>query len=203
MQKLLNTLEAGQVLRYHSAPSVPCQSLAEHQWNVAMIAHYLLSCVPHTSVETWCSILLGALVHDNVELYTGDIPSPAKWDSPVLEEELWKLEREHEKKVYSYVDAGVSTSGSYSLRKYIIKLADHLEGYRWCKLNERGDIVTKRWEDSLVRRHAEMVGNPLVPAPLVDAWVGLFVSFGGSLTLLPPSRTEDTSEPSGGYINQD
>lgn len=61
---------SGKVRRWHTHPSLQ-QSVADHSWGVAVILSII-------NPEASKSLLIEALVHDCHELYSGDIPSPAK-----------------------------------------------------------------------------------------------------------------------------
>jgi len=56
------------------------QSVAEHSFNVALIVKYIYEAKFKGSynVEVMNSMMIEALFHDGDEIYTGDIPSPAK-----------------------------------------------------------------------------------------------------------------------------
>lgn len=133
--KLDNTLESGKVVRYHCAPTVRPQTVAQHSWNVAMIALYIS--------EGACSraLLLECLMHDTGELITGDIPYTLKRDNLALRTHLHQLEivaRENEMllppQTLSDQDAA------------LLKVCDTLDGLIWCVLHEdRHGPVHDRW----------------------------------------------------------
>jgi hypothetical protein len=76
---------AGQVARWHAAPTLRSQSVAEHSWQVARV---LLAIWP----EAPASLLRETLFHDVGEIGTGDVPSHAKSDE-ILRIRLSSLEK--------------------------------------------------------------------------------------------------------------
>lgn len=128
-----NVLHSGEVVRYHNHAGVDKQKNSEHQWAAALIVQYLY---PNCSKE----LLLAALTHDCAEYYTGDIPFPVKQDSPELKEMLDRLESKWES------DNGLQwLHGLSSLEKDTLKIADTLEGMRFCILQVRlGHTSAKR-----------------------------------------------------------
>ena len=74
---ILYLLKAENVKRWHTVPTVRSQSLAEHQWNVSMIAESLALSMGLDDLHI-NAIVRYALVHDIDEITTGDIPTPAK-----------------------------------------------------------------------------------------------------------------------------
>ena len=87
--KLLEVLETGRVLRYHSAPIQRKQRLDSHQWEVAII-------LQHIYPECNKDLVFKALTHDCAEVFTGDIPYPVKAKSSKIKEALKILELECE-----------------------------------------------------------------------------------------------------------
>lgn len=79
----------GQVIRYHTSPTLGNQTVAEHSWGVATIC-----------VELWfdCSLelLKAALYHDVHEGWTGDIPHGFKLEDKELRRCLQNLEHNFE-----------------------------------------------------------------------------------------------------------
>ncbi len=90
--KLLEILNTGRVLRYHSAPIHRKQRLDSHHWEVAMI---LLEIYPECSQ----ALMFKALTHDCAEAFTGDLPAPIKNQFPEIRDALKKLEAQYEKEL--------------------------------------------------------------------------------------------------------
>lgn len=81
-------LAGGHVARFHTAPGLRKQSVAEHSWRVAAIAHYLWPNHPQ--------IIIAAIFHDAAEVVTGDFAAPIK-RLPGMKETLAPLETAVEK----------------------------------------------------------------------------------------------------------
>lgn len=119
--ELVDMLEASNVHRWHIVPMARQQTLADHQWRVAMIVMYITRDCPHSfrSGAIWC-----ALTHDLDEVLTGDIPAPVK------------------KHVSFNLDINLpdwadrmDTPG----RKEVVKMADLLESWLFCQENALRD----------------------------------------------------------------
>lgn len=78
MSKINDTLRAGDVDRWTIVRTAKRQSLAEHSFNVAMIAKAIavrLGILPLGLV----TVQVEALEHDMEEIFGGDVPTPAKY----------------------------------------------------------------------------------------------------------------------------
>lgn len=65
------------VTRWHIVRTLRQQSVAEHQWAVAIIAMDLVERLQYLVADgAMMQIVSWALLHDSVEVITGDIPSP-------------------------------------------------------------------------------------------------------------------------------
>lgn len=74
-----DTARSANVGRWHSVPCHRYQSIAEHQYLVAMYSRYLLKGIkPDHSTKDRLLILEFALVHDLPEVITGDMATPVK-----------------------------------------------------------------------------------------------------------------------------
>jgi len=65
--------DAGQVKRYHTQVTIKEQTLADHQWGVAMILNHIY--------PNGYQLLMAALTHDLAECESGDIPYTGKRDN--------------------------------------------------------------------------------------------------------------------------
>ena len=87
-KRLINTLRAGRVMRWHTTPDGLRQTVGEHTFGVMCILAFVLdaSGMIHAPDEFLrvkyraeaAALLLAALLHDAPELYTGDIPAPTR-----------------------------------------------------------------------------------------------------------------------------
>lgn len=76
---------AGQVVRYHTWPTLRSQTIAEHCWQIMRIYCELFG-MPGS--EAWHYMLH----HDTGEIATGDIPFPVKSKNPLLKKEVDRIE---------------------------------------------------------------------------------------------------------------
>ena len=70
-------LRAGSVKRFHIVNTTRVQTLAEHQYNVAIFAAEICRLMGFDD-QTIASVTQLALLHDIGEVRTGDIPTPTK-----------------------------------------------------------------------------------------------------------------------------
>lgn len=78
--------QASRVRRFHTDPAALEQNLADHSWGVAFFLDRLH---PNPSAN----LFRCAIRHDLAERWTGDLPSPVKWDNPDLVCVLTQIER--------------------------------------------------------------------------------------------------------------
>lgn len=87
-RRLINTLRAGRVMRWHTTPDGLRQTVGEHTFGVMCILAFVLDAsgmiqAPDEFLRVKyraeaAALLIGALLHDAPELYTGDIPAPVR-----------------------------------------------------------------------------------------------------------------------------
>lgn len=169
--KLENTLKAGAVQRYHATPLVKQQSVAEHSWNVAMIYMELSRACGFTSDAS----ITEALFHDIGELFTGDVPFTLKREFPAVKNLYDGLEEHYSKQFINR-----SSGERHLLHNFLLKIADWLEGMRWCAYYEVGtekDImenyaqgIETKYKD-FSERHELTYGDALKKVlPVVEAF---------------------------------
>ena len=135
MLKLHDILRAGTIQRWHIVNTARQQTLAEHQFNTAILTQAICTRMGVAQDVTMRCTLL-ALVHDAGECKTGDIPTPAK---KLLRKELGpKLD-----KVLGQFDVEQTDELPRTL-KHVLKCADYLDSMLFLQENKVG-------------RHAEFV----------------------------------------------
>lgn len=134
MHRILNTLEAGQVTRYHAAPSVLPQTVGLHSFGVAVLVLYIR---PTASRE----MLIEALLHDSAEYFTGDVPFTTKQANPAVKNLLEDLEKKHREE-----DLVGTPTALTDTECALLKVCDTLDGLIWChKWDRPGGPVLERW----------------------------------------------------------
>lgn len=115
--------------RWHTVNVIRDQTLADHQWGVAIIACHLHQRLIGAEWDQMGSFLMDALIHDADEIEKGDIPSPAKEH----------MIREHK----------------VSPNAVLIQVADAIEAYQWIFNNSHGshgDTVVVNCHERLIGR---------------------------------------------------
>jgi 5'-deoxynucleotidase YfbR-like HD superfamily hydrolase len=110
---------AAMITRCHTERVICPQTVAEHSYHVAMLCWKL--CDHEPSAE----LLKAAMFHDLAEKFTGDIPAPVKWRSPVISAELLKQEAVFEKEHKLYCSLTPK-------EELVLKWADSLELMWYC-----------------------------------------------------------------------
>lgn len=125
-------IRAQYVRRWHLVPMSMPQSVAEHQYNVAML---LMSLPAQEGIDVPAAVAW-AMVHDLPETVTGDVPTHIKTLSPTIKTELEEIEsgvmgEEWCKLHDEFISAGYAT-------RIAFKACDLADGLRMCKyaLNE-------------------------------------------------------------------
>lgn len=77
---------AGNVIRYHTWPTITNQTVADHTYHVMRIYHELFA--SDVNFEWDDSIVAHILMHDMGEQKVGDLPYPVKKNDPVLAERV-------------------------------------------------------------------------------------------------------------------
>ena len=118
---LQDRLDTGDVTRYHAAPGVPAQNIAEHSWRVCQT---LLFIHPEASAEA----MRYALAHDMDERFVGDIPyyTKVKLDMSIVEAEA-------DKELNKFMDSSdVRGSNLPKHDKLLVDFCDRLELTMYC-----------------------------------------------------------------------
>ena len=87
LTKILALRESGLVQRAHTVPYLGTYNIAIHCYNVVGLILLL-----HVKEPPSINLIKAALLHDLSERFTGDTPSPVKWWSQPIKNELDKLE---------------------------------------------------------------------------------------------------------------
>lgn len=136
--RALETLIAGEVRRYHAAPTVQPQTIAAHCWGVAMILYYI-------SPEAPLRVVMEALLHDVGEAYAGDMTFTAKRDNPGLKDAVHQIESKARSMFFLEGPRPFPVEPSWVA---LLKVADTLDGLWWCYRTERGSLIMDRWRES-------------------------------------------------------
>lgn len=89
-RKILNHRLSNDVLRHHTMPPIKPETVGHHSAGVAIL------CIAISELKPSVNLLMAALLHDMHEYKTGDVPAPAKWDSPELAAALHQLEKRYD-----------------------------------------------------------------------------------------------------------
>ncbi|AIZ01424.1 hypothetical protein CJY_0025 [Vibrio phage CJY] len=133
MMQIQNILRAGHVPRWQLCDTTRTQSIAEHMFNVAMIARHMCAHIGITGDEM-NEIVMQALTHDMDEVILGDMPTVTK-----------QRLREAGIEPNGLIDC-TETIIEDPLAKQLIKIADLVEAAWW--IDEHG-----------IGRHAERVAE--------------------------------------------
>lgn len=129
IERLENTLNSGEVARYHTTPRIRPQTVAEHSWGVSLIFAWLEG----QSCRLW-----HAVVHDCEEVFTGDIPAPMKdylaGITPVVQNFENNIRRH--KLLFGETPAPLPLQDCAALM-----LADKLEALRWTFKDSAPDAI--------------------------------------------------------------
>lgn len=117
------------VKRWGTVQTIRQQSVAEHSYNVAIIAERIAyrlfpsGYLPDKGERIFGAVLTHALHHDRRESITGDLPSYAKpyFDETAMINSIpaWKYDRETE--------IGEGSAGDIPWIKFIVKCADYID----------------------------------------------------------------------------
>lgn len=114
-----DTRAAGEILRYHTWPSLRKQTIANHSWNVWRIMYQIWTV--KLKMEIPAAVTEHVMLHDVGELRTGDAPYPIKKDNPELKAVMDRLENE------SLAEQGITLKETGAIWKWRIKVAHAIE----------------------------------------------------------------------------
>lgn len=150
--KINDILRASGVTRWHIVRTVRPQSLAEHTFDVVMIARAIAKIAGYDDYE----IIKAALLHDLDEIITGDIPTPTKQKA---RDNGWELND-----LYQNI-TGRELSKDESL---IIQLSDKLADLHWLWLHALGPHSNRVYE-VMADEYNEYVRSDKVPDNIKEA----------------------------------
>lgn len=155
------------------------ESICEHSYDVAVLAHGLAELTNRrfggcVNVER-CVLL--ALYHDTTEIFTGDLPTPVKYDNPVLKEAYKRLEGEAADRLLRLLPedlraayAPLYTQPADSEEARLVKAADKLSALIKCvEETEQGNREFTRAEASTLSALQAM------QLPAVDCFLSEFL----------------------------
>lgn len=147
--------EAGRVTRCHTVPHIGTYSVAEHSWHMAML--YRIFCQEPSPKMVWV-----ILAHDVAERWVGDSPATIKWASPVIKQELDRIE--------ASINETLSIKFEMTEEEHRwLKALDLLELHLWCvDQHEMGN----RNVESVIKNVAEWfyAHEKEVPPPVWTFW---------------------------------
>lgn len=122
--------------------NVRTENVAEHSWQVTIIAHLLALIDNHyfSGQHDVAAIALLALYHDVSEVLTGDLPTPIKYHNPQIATEYQKIEQLAQRKLLTLLPEPLQTDFQPLLIKQtenpkiqcLLKQADTLCAYLKC-----------------------------------------------------------------------
>lgn len=150
-EKIRTARKAGRVMRYHTSEVLRTEDVAQHTFNMLNLLMIL------TEGAVSIGLMKAALLHDQGEYVTGDIPSPVKKS----------LGHYHE--LASMEEAAVNfihKQGSPKLTKWehtLLKIADNMDGLIKCteevKLGNRDLVPVGRVYTNYLFKQLEEVGG--------------------------------------------
>lgn len=128
-ERTIDLLGLADTKRWTVIKTLRNQSVAEHSFNVAIIAWELASRL-EVSPQLLRQVLIWALIHDAPETYTGDVDGRAKRDFPILKNSLTIVE--HAKFEW------YSNESPAPVVRVIVKVADTIEAITFIRTWGRG-----------------------------------------------------------------
>ena len=150
--KINDILRASGVTRWHIVRTVRPQSLAEHTFDVTMIARAIAKIAGYDDAE----IIKAALLHDLDEIVMGDIPTPTKERA---RENGWELND-----LYKSITGREITQDE----ALVVHLADKMADLHWLWLHALGPHSNGVYE-KMAEAYNEMVRSEGVPDNIREA----------------------------------
>ena len=131
------------VERWHHRPASIRESVAEHQWSVAVLSYQIAFLLNDPEIDVSTCVLF-AMFHDMAEVVTGDMPTTFKVN-PDVRERWDRWEREATDQLFldvaddladsmrALVNQDVDENGTGPAERGIVKLADKLSAYAFAK----------------------------------------------------------------------
>ena len=140
------------VLRWHNNSDPRLRNSRDcidgHQRRVAVLVHELCALIGHPLHDS--DLVRWALVHDEAERITGDVPGPAKRRWPKLAAALEDAEREARR------DLGIAEPNLSAREQRIFKLCDALDAFLWAHACQATHTID--WQAEMVRLQAMAAG---------------------------------------------
>lgn len=153
-EKIRTARKAGRVMRYHTSEVLRAEDVAQHTFNMLN----LLMIITEGSVSA--NLMKAALLHDQGEYVTGDIPSPVK--KSVLSIDQTFLLTSMEEAAVNFIHK----QGTPKLTKWehgLLKIADNMDGLIKCteevKLGNRDLVAVGRVYTTYLIKQLEEVGG--------------------------------------------
>ena len=129
------------IKRWGLMRNVEIETLAEHSAQVAMLSH-ALALIGNKRLGKHYDlgkITVAALYHDGTEVYTGDMPTPVKYNTPELRQSYALIEEQAARTLLSHLPEDLREDYAPLLREdlpedlhQIVKAADKLAAYIKC-----------------------------------------------------------------------
>ena len=129
------------IKRWGLMRNVADETLAEHSAQVAMLAHALALIGNKRLAKNYDlgAVAVAALYHDGSEVYTGDMPTPVKYNSPELRQSYKLIEEQAALTLLSHLPEDLREDYAPLLREdlsedvhRLVKAADKLAAYIKC-----------------------------------------------------------------------
>lgn len=149
--RLSMILKGGQVVRFHTKPTIKEETVAEHSYLVAWLITLVHPGTPRAE------LLLAALAHDLPEYILGDVPSPTK-----IALGLGSLYRTQEALLFERAGMPDYEGMLNETEAAILKFCDNLAGYLKCRYEQQLGNRTLR---TVVVNYRAYIENQIATSP--------------------------------------